>query len=102
VLVVRGNPRPHLTLSEGEEVVFDCIELYAQFRQSYDAHARPYIHANLQDAQRRVDALVRHDRVKARSLIDALPFEHFPQTLPSGIELTTPLHVRWARDPSRN
>jgi hypothetical protein len=94
VLVVRGNPRRHLTLSENEEVVLDCLELYSQFRQSYEDHARPFILENINDVQRRVDELVRYDRVKAKSLIGALPFDRFRQTLPSGNELATPLHVR--------
>ncbi len=100
VLVVRGKPRRHLTLSEGEEVIFDCLELYAQFRESYEAHARPYILKNVQDARRRVDGLVRYDRIKAKSLIEALPFDQFRQTLPSGNELATPLHVRAPNDTS--
>ena len=102
VLVVRGNPRRHLSLSEGEEVIFDCLELYAQFRQSYEAHARPHILHHIQDAQRRLDALVLYDRVKARSLIDKLSFERFPQTLASGNELATPIHVRSPRRSSED
>ncbi len=98
ILVVRANRRRHLTLSENEEVILDCLELYAQFRKSYEAHARPYIRENVDDAQRRVDELVRYDRVKANSLISALPLDRFRQALPSGNELATPLHVRSARD----
>lgn len=98
VLVLRGNPRRHLTLSEGEEVIFDCLELYAHFRQSYEAHARPYILDTPQDAQRRIDQLVRYDTIKAKSLIGALPFDRFRQTMSGGNELATPLHVRPSRD----
>lgn len=94
VLVLRGEPRRHLTLSESEEVIFDCLELDKHFRQSYEAYARPYILDHLEDAQRRIDELVQYDGIKARSLIDQLPFAQFRQTLPSGNELATPLHVR--------
>lgn len=94
VLVVRGDSRRHLTLSKSEEVIFDCLELDKQFRVSYEAHTRPYILSHIGDVQRRVDELVRYDRIKAQSLIDQLPFDQFLQTLPSGNELATPLHVR--------
>jgi hypothetical protein len=90
LLVVRGNSPRHLTLSENEEVILDCLELHTQFRESYEAHARPYILENINDAQRRVDQLVRYDHVKAKSLIGALPLDRFRQTLPSGNELATP------------
>jgi hypothetical protein len=102
VLVVRENGRRHLTLSESKEVILDCLELHTQFRQSYEAYARPYILENVQGAQRRVDDLVRYDHIKAKSLIDVLPFDRFRQTLPSGNELTTPLHVRPPRGGSRD
>ncbi len=94
VFVLRGNPRRHLTLSESEEVIFDCLELDKHFRESYQEYARPYILDHLEDAQRRIDELVQYDRIKAQSLIDQLPFAQFRQTLPSGNELATPLHVR--------
>lgn len=94
VLVVRGNPRRHLTLSMSEELIFDCLELHKDFRESYETRARPCIVENIQDAQRRVDALVQHDRIKAKSLIDELPFDRFRQTFPDGGELATPTHVR--------
>ncbi|HTX31819.1 MAG TPA: hypothetical protein VMD09_10560 [Solirubrobacteraceae bacterium] len=94
VLVVRGDSHRHLTLSEAEEVIFDCLELDKDFRVCYEAHARPYILSHVDDVQRRVDELVRYDRIKAQSLIDQLPFDQFRQTLPSGNELATPLHVR--------
>lgn len=94
VLVVRGDSRRHLTLSESEEVIFDCLELAKQFRVSYEDHALPYILGQVGDVQRRLDELVRDDGIKARSLIDKLPFDQFRRTLPSGNELATPLHVR--------
>lgn len=59
VLVVREEPARHLRL-EGDEVVFDCIELYAHFRRSIEEHARPYIFDHADDAQRRLDALLQH------------------------------------------
>ncbi len=94
VLVVRGDSRRHLTLSESEEVIFDCLELYKQFRVSYEARARPYILGHVGDVQRHLDDLVRDDRIKAQSLIGRLPFDAFRQTQPSGNELATPLHAR--------
>ena len=102
ILVVRGNPRRHLTLSENEEVIFDCLQLHTQFHESYEAHARPHILENVADAQRRIDDLVRYDRIKAKRLIEALPFDRFRQTMPSGNELATPLHVRPPRNSSRD
>ena len=104
MLVVRGAPDQHLSLFRGE-VVFDCVELYAHFRQSYEDHARPYILDHIGDAQRRLDVLLRHDEVKARSLIAKLPPDRFPQTPSHGsvesasasgglVPLATPIKVR--------
>lgn len=116
VLMVCGRRRRHLTLSMSDELIFDCLELHKQFRESYEAHARPYIVENVQDAQRRVDALVRHDRTKAKSLIDACRSigsgKHSPMGASSLRQLTSarretavatePLHppccVTWAPD----
>jgi len=105
VMVVRGDPGRHLSLYGGE-VIFDCLELYAHFRQSYDLHARSWILEHVPDAQRRIDALVRHDKVRAQSLISKLPAERFPETLVPlatatttsaggvSISLATPIHIR--------
>ena len=105
VLVVRGQPGLHLSLWGGE-VVFDCVELYEHFRESYTQHARPYLLKHAVDAQRRLDALLQHDRVKASSLIGRLPAARFPECLvpvsmpttsmsaSGGVTLATPIHVR--------
>jgi len=80
VVVTRGAGDRHLSL-EGDEVVFDCLELHAHFRRSYEEYARSYILDHVGDAQRRVDALLRYDQLKARSKIANLPAERFPQLL---------------------
>jgi hypothetical protein len=79
VMVIRGQPARHLTLSGGE-VVLDCLELYSHFRRSFIEHAEPAIQADLTAVQRRLDTLVQHDEVKARALIAKLPPERFPRS----------------------
>jgi hypothetical protein len=106
VMVARGDSPRHLTLWNGE-VIFDCLELYADFRQSYEEHSRPYILDHLADAQCRLDALIQYDQVKASSLIQKLPPERFqdplapvsaPATTASDVStggsFATPLHPR--------
>jgi hypothetical protein len=97
VLVLRGRPGRHLSLWGGE-IVFDCIKLYEDFRYSYERHARAAILDDPAVAQRRVDALLEHDLVCARTLIGRLPPELFPETLdsetPTGLQLATPVHAR--------
>jgi hypothetical protein len=80
VVVTRGAGDRHLSL-DGDEVVFDCLELHAHFRRSYEEYARSYILDHVGDAQRRVDELLRYDQLKARSKITNLPPERFPQLL---------------------
>ena len=77
VLVVRGQPARHLSLYRGE-VIFDCLELYAHFRESYIAHARRDILEDRVNVQRRVDALVQRDHLKARKVARLSP-ERFPR-----------------------
>jgi hypothetical protein len=80
VLVVRGDAGRHLTL-EGDEVVFDCLELYGHFRRSIEEHARPYILDHLDEAQRRLDSLLQNDEAKVRPRLGKLPAERFPRRL---------------------
>jgi hypothetical protein len=96
VQIVRGAPDRHLAFSGGEEIVFDCLKLYTDFRESYEQHARPYILENSTSAQSRLDALVSFDQVKAKSLLGTLPEGLFPKTRADRTELATPTHLRKA------
>jgi hypothetical protein len=94
VQVVRGDPARHLTRSASGELIFDCVELAAHFRESYE-HARAYILDNVDAAQRRLDELFRHDGEKVRSLLGDLPSEQFPLAPATiGTHLATPVHLR--------
>jgi len=98
VAVVRGAPDRHLKLT-CDGVNFDCVELYRDFRRSYEDYAKPYIVNNATDAQRRLDKLTEHDHLKAR-LVKQLPPERWSltdaATLPplTGVLLATPSHLR--------
>jgi hypothetical protein len=97
VAVVRGAPERHLGL-EGDELIFDCLELYDHFRRSYEQHARPAIRNDLTAAQRRFDQLTQHDLGKGMRLIAQLPSDRFPQKPGRWVELATPLHMRPPRE----
>jgi len=98
VAVVRGAPDRHLKLTR-DGLHFDCVELYRDFRRSYEDYAKPYMVNNATDAQRRLDTLTAHDHLKAR-LVQELPAERWPLTdaaaLPPliGVLLSTPSHLR--------
>jgi hypothetical protein len=74
--VVRQAPQRHLR-RERDELVWDCEQLYVDFRRSYEDHAKAYILDHLADAQRRLDKLTRYEAELARQVTN-LPQELFP------------------------
>ena len=95
VVVLRGDPDRHLQLT-GDGVVLDCIELYKDFRRSYEDYAKLSILDDASKAQERFNKLVQHDHLKAK-LVENLPPERWPRTAvmaplsPSGVLLATPI-----------
>lgn len=83
--VVRGEPSRHLG-REQDGLIFDCLQLYADFRTSYESHAEPHLLHNHVAAQRRLDDLVAHDIKKSQPLLAALPPSLFPRRGPSSVK----------------
>ncbi|HEY3945730.1 MAG TPA: hypothetical protein VGL78_10920 [Solirubrobacteraceae bacterium] len=94
VLVQRGGDRHFMRF--GGELVFDCLQLDADFRRSYTDYARPYILDHKDAAQSRLDALLEHDLENAK-LISKLPPKLFPNVLAPIDGHTTPIYVRQTR-----
>jgi hypothetical protein len=98
VAVVRGAPDRHLKLTS-DGLHFDCVELYRDFRRSYEDYAKPYIVNNATDAQQRLNKLTEHYHLKVRR-VEQLPPERWFLTdaaaLPplTGVLLATPSHLR--------
>ncbi len=94
VAVVRGAPERHLRICNGE-LIFDCIQLYEDFRRSYEEHAKADILQDVALAQRRLDKLMVHEREKAR-LVAELPADVFLrfETLPTSCLPTSGIYSR--------
>jgi hypothetical protein len=76
--VVRGDADWHLKLTR-DGLIFECIALYRDFRQSYKRYAKQHILHRSADAQRRLDKLTEHDHLKVH-LIERLPPERWSLT----------------------
>ncbi|HUA46032.1 MAG TPA: hypothetical protein VMA77_12430 [Solirubrobacteraceae bacterium] len=75
--------------------MFDCLELYADLRRSYEEHAKPDILTDLSTAQRRLDKLLEYDNSKAAQLLAGLPADGFPLHIDVDLDtLETPAKLR--------
>ena len=105
--VVRAQPARHLVREHSDLLILDCDVLHDHFKQSYERHARADIQRSDEEAQRRLNKLVRHYATKSAQLLNKLPADRFPipQSVPShtrrptasGIESIRPREERASR-----